>query len=197
MRKIFAAIFSSFLLLNPTFAGSGSTINGTAHLKGEKYDSLTVNGNLTFDDLTIKEGLVVNGNLEGKGLKCAAMKSNGLARLDRIEVGSVKSNGFFRAKNVEIKDSGEFNGGCEIKNGKLPSIQIRGREATLIKCEVNGDLHIKKIEYSCCSCHQRLELRENSVVTGDLLFDLEGGEVYLFGGSKVMGKIVNGKLIER
>lgn len=198
-------MFAMLLGLNvPAFAKNISTINGGSHLNKGEYDSLEANGAITFKDLAIKDSLVINGSIQGKNLKCKTMKSNGSVDVDGLQVQGVESNGSFSAENVEITGKSEFNGSLEIKNGKLHDIQIASTRSTIIETQVNGNIRIKKVNKgwnffgfkSNESSTQILELKGNSLVSGDIFFE-EDGEVHLFDGAKVEGKIVNAKAIQK
>jgi hypothetical protein len=100
MKKILFSVFAILLSLNITaFAKNGSTINGSSHLENGKYDSLEVNGNLTFKDLLITDSIVVNGSVQGKNLKCHTIKSNGSLDIDGLWAQGVDSNGSFSGQN--------------------------------------------------------------------------------------------------
>ena len=205
MKKILFIVFASLLGLNaPAFAKDTSIINGNTHLNKEEYDSLKVNGNLTFKDLEIKNALSINGNIHGKNLKCKTIESKGSFDVDGLQAQSVESNGFFTGKNVDITGESKFNGALEIKNGKLHDIQIVSTRSTFVDTQINGNIHVKKVNKgrnffglkSNESSAQVLELKGNSLATGDIFFE-EEGEVHLFDGAKVRGKVVNAKVIQK
>ncbi|MDP5110046.1 MAG: hypothetical protein NWP47_01505 [Rickettsiaceae bacterium] len=184
----------------PAYAKNASIINGSSNLKQQVYDSLEVNGTLTFTDLTIKESLIINGKIQGKNLKCRNITSNGSFDVDGFQAQNVKTNGSFKGMNIEITGKSEFNGALEITNGKLHNIQVVNTLSTLVDTNVSGNINIKidkgfGVRPSTSSV-QVLELKGNSLVTGDVIFEEEGA-VYLFDKSKVQGKIVNAKIIEK
>ena len=201
MNKILSLMLIILFGLNiPAYAKNASIINGSSNLKQQVYDSLEVNGTLTFTDLTIKESLIINGKIQGKNLKCRNITSNGSFDVDGFQAQNVKTNGSFKGMNIEITGKSEFNGALEITNGKLHNIQVVNTLSTLVDTNVSGNINIKidkgfGVRPSTSSV-QVLELKGNSLVTGDVIFEEEGA-VYLFDKSKVQGKIVNAKIIEK
>ena len=202
MNKILSLMLMILLGLNVSaYAKNASIINGSSNLKQQVYDSLQINGALKFKDLTIKESLIINGKIQGKNLKCRNITSNGSFDVDGFQAQNVKTNGSFKGMNIEITGKSEFNGALEITNGKLHNIQIVNTLSTLIDTNVSGNVNIKKIDKGfrvrpSTSLVQVLELKGSSLVTGDVNFE-EEGTVYLFDKSKVQGKIVNAKIIEK
>lgn len=202
MNKILSLMLMILLGLNVSaYAKNASIINGSSNLKQQVYDSLQINGALKFKDLTIKESLIINGKIQGKNLKCRNITSNGSFDVDGFQAQNVKTNGSFKGMNIEITGKSEFNGALEITNGKLHNIQIVNTLSTLIDTNVSGNINIKKIDKGfrvrpSTSSVQVLELKGSSLVTGDVIFEEEGA-VYLFDKSKVQGKIVNAKIIEK
>ena len=78
MKQILFTIFMTLVGFNvPATAKEVSTIDGSSHLTRGEYDSLKVNGQLTFNGLIIKDLLSVNGSIHGKNLQCKTVKSNG------------------------------------------------------------------------------------------------------------------------
>lgn len=202
MNKILSLMLMILLGLNVSaYAKNASIINGSSNLKQQVYDSLQINGALKFKDLTIKESLIINGKIQGKNLKCRNITSNGSFDVDGFQAQNVKTNGSFKGMNIKITGKSEFNGALEITNGKLHNIQIVNTLSTLIDTNVSGNINIKKIDKGfrvrpSTSSVQVLELKGSSLVTGDVIFEEEGA-VYLFDKSKVQGKIVNAKIIEK
>jgi len=203
MKKILSIIFTIFLGLNVSaFAKDISTINGSSRLNKVEYDSLEVNGDLTFGDLSIKDSLVVNGSIQGKTLKCKIFKANGSVDVDGFQAQDVKSSGLFSGENITVTGDAEFDGGLEIENGKLHDMQIASARSTIVDTQVNGNIRIKKVNKGWSffgfksnePSAQILELKGNSFVNGDIFFE-ENGEVHIFDGAKVKGKIVNAKVI--
>ncbi len=103
-----------------------------------------------------------------------------------------------------IQGESVFNGNVDIKNGKLHDVQIASRNAILRDSAVNGNICVKKVskeksffgfKYDVLS-NQILELKGNTTISGDVIFEKEG-EVHLFEGAKIAGKLVNARLIQK
>lgn len=206
MNTMLFSMCAILLGLNITaFAKYGSTINGSSYLSKGEYDSLKINGNLTFKDLFVKDSIVINGSARGQKLKCHTIKSNGSIDVDGLQVQDVESNGSFSGKNIDIAGDAEFNGRVEIKNGKLHDIQIISTKSTFLKTQVIGDIFIKKIVkrswlffgfLSHEPSTQILELKDHTIVSGNVVFE-EDGEVHLFNGAKVEGQIIKARVIKK
>ncbi|WHA06759.1 hypothetical protein N3Z16_01030 [Candidatus Megaera polyxenophila] len=205
MKKILFTIFMTLVGLNaPAIAKEVSAINGSSHLTKGEYDSLKVNGHLTFNGLVIKDLLIVNGSIHGKNLECKTVKSNGSFDVDGLQARNVESNGSFTGKNIEIIGEAVFNGGVKITNGKLNDIKIATMRTTFTNTVVNGNILFKKVNngkgfldfVSNQSSVQVLELKGRSLIIGDLIFE-EDGEIHLFDLAEVKGKIVNAKVIQK
>lgn len=201
-KKIFGLLSILLGLHISAFANSGSVINGSSYLKKAQYDSLQVNGNLKFTELSIKDAMVVNGNIQGRNLVCGTIKSNGSVDVDGLKAQSIESNGSFLGQNIAIAGAVKFNGGVDIKNGKLHDVQIESKKSTLIDTQVNGNIHINKTNKSWDflnagqSSAQIIELKGHTMVTGDVIFE-GNGEVHLFAGAKIEGKVVNGRVVQK
>ncbi len=198
-------VLAVFLGLNtPVFAKGISIINGSSNLSKGEYDSLEVNGSLTFTDLFIKDSIVINGSIQGKNLKCNTMESNGSVKINGLKAKSVESNGSFSGENIEVTGEFEVHGGVDIKNGKLHNIKIASIRSTILDTQVNGNIRIEKVTEgwnffgfkSSESSPQILELKGKSIVSGDVFFEKDG-EVHIFDGSKVEGKVTNAKVIPK
>lgn len=199
MKKILFSIFLILLVLNiKAFAKDVFTINGSSHLNKGEYDSLEVNGALTFKELFIKDSIVVNGRIHGNDLKCRTIEVNGSVEIDRLWAQNVESNGLFLGQNIDISGDAEFNGRVEIKTGKLHNIQIVSIKSTIIDTEVNGNIWVKKLNNFKSNelLTQILELKGDTIVSGDVVFE-EEGEVYLFDGAKIEGKVIKAKVIQK
>ena len=192
-------IISSIVAIN-SFANDAE-INGQVSLKNSRYESLKINGNLAFENLDVKGELEVNGNKEGKNLKCRKIKSNGSFQGDGLIVEDIESNGSFIGKNVEISGSGKFNGYVEIQNGKLNQVEISSDKAIFTDSTINKIL-IKKIESDSLfqldknkKNKQVVELHGDSSVI-DIEF-AEEGEVHISDKSQVTGKMINCQVIRK
>jgi hypothetical protein len=206
MKQILFIVFIILVGFNaPAIAKEVSTINGSSNLTKGEYDSLKVNGHLTFNGLVIKDLLIVNGSIHGKSLQCKTVKSNGSCDVEGFQTENLESNGSFTGKNIEIIGEAVFNGGIKITNGKLNDIKIAIMRTTFTDIVVNGNIFFKKANKekgflgftsNNQSSVQVLELKGRSLIIGDTIFE-ENGEIHLFDLAEVKGKIVNAKVIQK
>lgn len=197
-------IFISLTLPSYSMAQTSTitTINNNISLNKEKYDSLTVNGSLSFNDLSVANTIIVNGSIEGQNLKCNTLQVNGRTSIDQLEAQEIKNNGLFKGKNIAITGNTEINGSIEITNGKLNTIHAAAIKAVFINSEITGSVIVKKAQ-RCWRFlgateppPQILELKEKSIILGDIIFE-DPGEVHLFDASQIKGKVLNGQVIAK
>jgi hypothetical protein len=206
MKQILFIVFIILVGFNaPAIAKEVSTINGSSNLTKGEYDSLKVNGHLTFNGLVIKDLLIVNGSIHAENLECKTIKSNGSFDVEGFQAENLESNGSFTGKNIEIIGEAVFNGGIKITNGKLNDIKIATMRTTFTDIVVNGNIFFKKANkekgfFGFTSNNQSsvqvLELKGRSLIIGDIIFE-ENGEIHLFDLAEVKGKIVNAKVIQK
>jgi hypothetical protein len=205
LKKTALVVLTFLLGINTlTFPNKVCVINGHSDLKKQEYESLEINGDIIFENLTINNALDVNGRIHGKHLTCKTMASNGSVDVENLQAQTIESNGSFSGKNIKITGESKFNGEVEITNGTIKSIEVSGEQLTLSNTAVHGTIHIKKVTKGGTvsdfqfkkSSTQILELKGTSVVTGDVIFEQEG-EVHLFNGAKIHGKTIRAKVIRK
>ena len=191
--------------LNVTaFANDQLVINGSTHLNKAEYDTLNVNGNLTFNHLIIKNSIVINGSVQGENLTCATFQSHGSVDINGLQAFSIVSSGSFKGNTITVTNASKFNGEVDIKKGHLQDLQIASTTPTFIDTEIHGNILIKKAkegwDFFGFASHalstQVLTLKGQTSVSGDISFE-EDGEVHLIDGAKVEGKITNAKVIQK
>lgn len=195
MNKILFSIFAILLGFNIAACAKESvTINGSSNLIKAEYDSLEVNGVLAFQDLSIKNSIIVNGSLAGKNLKCRSMESNGSVDIDGLQTQTVEINGSFSAKNVAISGTAIFNGAVKIANGTIQEVEISSKAANMTNVVVNGNINIRSGNNN--TLPQILRLQGKTVVKGDVIFE-EDGKIYLSDSAKIEGQVVNASIIQK
>ncbi|EKE01988.1 MAG: hypothetical protein ACD_21C00011G0013 [uncultured bacterium] len=167
-------------------------INGSATLEDVALKSLTENGSLTFNNLTIEDKLRVNGSVNGKKLKCKEFKINGGLDGKNIEATKGHVNGSLDATDIKVTEELTVNGQVLVKNGDLGSVVICGRDSKLINSKIK-DVFVKKGDGGV----QVLELGKKTVVSGDVVFESGEGKIYLSGSSEVLGDIKGATVIKK
>lgn len=185
-----------FLLNISVLANANETFYGSANLKEKEYESLLVNGSLKFENLVIRGTTSINGSIKGRGLKSNNLKVNGSVNIEAAKVQTVDISGSFLAKEVEIFGDSYFRGSIDIVNGQLSNMIIYSKNSVIEDTNVSGNIHIKKENNDNKHRPQILELKGNSTVTGDIVFD-DKGEIYISDSSKIEGKITNAKIIRK
>ena len=183
---------------------AAQVISGSSVLKDRNFDSLQVNGALEFNNLIVDDLLEVNGSISGKNLKCRDLKSNGSLHIEVLRAHNIEGNGSFEGKNIEVTEQAKINGYAKITDGKLNIVEIASFNSVFVNTKVIGNIVIKKTDNGFNLSNlkskdpkvQILELKDDSVISGNITFEAEGGEVHLFDSSKVYGKVLNGKVIK-
>lgn len=187
-----------------------SIFNFSTQLSHEKYDSLTVNGALNFDDLKIEKMLNVNGYAGGKSLSCDNFIINGALEADEVHAKTGTVNGSLQGNSIHIENDLTVHGsleGSKIKvfgkteiygaisasNSTFDDIEISSSEAEFKGTTTNNITFKKprKVERI-----QKITLKNQSIVKGDIVFESGKGEVYMSGDSKVLGTIKGGTIVQ-
>ncbi len=181
------------LALSALAVAQNGTVNGVSDLNDKTYDSLEVNGTLTFKNLVVTKSIVTNGSVQGGNLKCQTLKTNGSADLKGLQAQNLESNGSFIGRDIAVTGKTELNGAAEIKSGKLNEVQISSEKSTIIDTKISGNIEVKK-PGKLKSKIQILELKGKTEVTGNVTFE-QDGELHLFDDAKVVGKISKAQVI--
>lgn len=219
--KILFPLFVS-VLISSAFANAPSqVINGSGTLRDAHFDTVQVNGSLTFEKISIDQSLKVNGFLTGKGLECDDLKINGSTDIQNVKANSLEINGSLSCENVHVQnvfsiygkltaknffveDKCTIHGNFHIDKGTIAALSTSCMEGTLSGCTV-GQIDVRKNKKNFnffgfsteISSRQILELKNGTVVSGNIEFESEGGEVHLFDTSRVQGKVLRGKIIQK
>lgn len=204
MRKILFLVAVILGINLSVLAETPSVINGSSSLSYKEYDSLTVNGNLTFNHLRINNDLVINGGMQGEYLACKILQLNGSFSAENFRAEIVKSNGSFIGENIKITGASEFSGLISIKNAKLGSIVVATKLATFEHIEIAGDIIVKKVKIQSRAAGDKsgqpstqiLELKGKNLITGNITFEDEG-ELHISEDTSVKGTITNAKIIRK
>lgn len=199
MKKIQNLTLIILFLLNISALANGTngneTFYGSANLKQKEYKSLLVQGSLKFADIVVEDVISINGSIKGKGLKSNNLQVNGSVDIEMAKLQTVDISGSFLGKDVEISGESLIRGGINIINGQLSKMVIYSENSVIEDTNVNDNIYIKK-EKNNKNRPQIIELKGNSTIKGDIVFDDEG-EVHIFGEAKVEGEIINARVIQK
>ena len=217
----FKRLLTVFALICP-FMAYGQNINGDTSLHDLDFPELEVNGNLRFKNLHVEEGVQVNGTLSGKKLECKNIAVNGSAHISKVKTiglqvnGSLSGNsieaqtlevdGSLDAKNFSVATKMQVNGEVEAVNATIGDCYLTSQEATFVDSKVASILvkDTKTRDTSFWSfivpskpSPQVITLKGSTVVSGDIEFEKEGGEVHIFDNAVVNGKITSGTTVKK
>jgi len=181
-----------------------SKISGRIVINHGHHDSLQVNGSLECQNLVVKETLKINGGLKGRNLKCKTLVSHGGSDIIDLKAEDFRSHGSLKAKNIQITGCLNLTGKAEVWDGKLNKVELAAERTVFTNTPIAGDIRVKKLHTSGSffgffwgkSLPQTLELKNKTIVQGDIVFE-EEGEVHLFDGCEVRGQIVNAKVVRK
>jgi cytoskeletal protein CcmA (bactofilin family) len=201
-KKLGLVIFAHFFAhAFPVQGIQDSEINGSVVVNHVHYDSLQVNGSLECEGLVVKEDLKMNGSLQADKLKCKTLRIHGNGDILGLEAEDFKSHGSLKAKNIQITGCLELTGKSEVWDGKLNKVELAAERTVFGNTYVAGAIRVKKLQtgwsfFGSKSLPQTLELKNKSIVQGDIVFE-EEGEVHLFDGCEVRGQIRNAKVVRK
>lgn len=173
--------------------------------------TLRVNGAMKADRL-VCEKISVNGSVQVKDAKVTDVSVNGSFGGEDVQVaGSVSVNGSFKAANIAVTGDTKIAGSMSVKNGTMNRVQVAAMKATFERSKIN-QIVVKKGSYDFFGYNFRfsfsnlfgfgkqetqvLELKEGTVVSGDVVFEAGNGEVHLVGNSEIKG-VVEGAVVVR
>lgn len=140
--------------------------------------SLTGNGMVSVNGTTIEGPTHINGMLTADDASFASLNVNGSVSLMQCSV------------NTEA----DIKGSLKASSSKFESsLDIYSGSTRFINSKVNNNLHVHHTDTK----NQEVYLDNNSEVGGDIVFDDGHGKVYLRGGSKVVGNVIGGELINK
>jgi hypothetical protein len=188
----------------PGMAQEPEVMNGNVNLISKEYDSLSINGGLTFENLSIKNLLIINGRIQGKNLQCTIINSNGSLNVTGLQAQNIESHGTFLAKDIDVTGESILRGTIEITNAKLNQIKMSTTQTTFTNAEVRGNVILENIDKA--SDHlggsfpqpqpQVLKLKGKSLILGDIIFENKG-EVHVFDQARIEGKVINATVVRK
>lgn len=160
---------SNIKIINGTFNTSHSTVT----------EQLKINGAATLGPKTIiTKPIVINGQLE----------TNGAVIENEIAV-----NGTAEINHSTFKSKSQFSGNMSAQESQfLETINLLMNEAVFTHCAIN-QIVIKTV--ALVRSKQKIYLKNNCIISGDITFESGHGEVWLDSSSQLQGKIHGGKIV--
>lgn len=209
MIKLISAIVLVFHFINQLAYAKTQNIDGSANLENTTLENFTINGTLNFKDLVIQEELHVSGWLEGKNLNAKKIEIDGSFEGENIKSENLIISGSFSGVGVKVKDilkvDGSLSGSNIVVQGatKVAGVMsVSGSEFVSIELETEkSDLTASKAKTILVKEDktkvQKLELRKKTIISDDVTFESGKGEVYLYDGSEILGKVRGAVVIKK
>ena len=189
--------FCTSIMWNNDQNHKNRVINGSANLVNAEYENVTVNGSLSFNNLSVKNKLNVNGTSFGLKLIAKIIEFNGSIEASNVKAQLLTVNGSLTGSDITITEKTKLNGPAHVNNAQLHSVDIASTIAAFIDSEITGNTVIKKVITNDKPAKQIIELKGNTVVLGDITFEQEGGEIHLYDQAEVKGTVLNGRVVKK
>ncbi|MBM18091.1 MAG: hypothetical protein CL947_03445 [Epsilonproteobacteria bacterium] len=160
------------------------TINGSAKLQNSAFIKLIVNGSADVQEITVTKQFIINGSLEAIDSNFENVIANGTSAFTKCKVvnkAHVSGTAYFQNSDVDkvevISNAIEFEN-CKVVSVVMKKVSIFLRLLGLFRFS------------------QKIVLND-TVVAGDIVFESGNGTVVLQRASRVVGKIIGGKIIQK
>lgn len=190
------------------------SVAGAANYTNVERESLSISGSLTFSNLTVTRDLSVAGNASGNRLTCNKLSISGALNGDHISCEKLEVTGSLKAEDLKVSGTANVSGKIALDNSSIDALSwgaagelalvstpFLAHNSTFNQINVTSsgpkswNLFFVKVS-STASCNKIL-LTGSSVVTGDVLFEKEGGVVELHDTAQVKGKVINGTITHK
>lgn len=181
--------FTSFVG-NENSRGMEMAVNGFIKLKDRELDSLVVHGSAELRDV-VANTISISGNLEASNLKSS-----------KISVSGMLNAGNLKAKKLDVAGSANLFDGSHIEEETVIAGSLNATDSFFKKVEAASE----RIVLSNCEV-QELAVKEirpekkqiveliGGTIYGDVIFERDGGQVFLKSGAQVKGKVVRASVI--
>lgn len=150
---------------------------GFVHYGKENIPHVYANGTVFLNGTHIEQTLKANGDVEAI----------------QAQIASLFVNGHIRLRNCVIHDKSFINGSLEAENCLLEEKLSIATDLIILKnCETNSIT----IRPSKLNRPQILDMRENTVVNGSIVFESGQGQVWTSKNSEVTGYIKGAKIYQ-
>lgn len=143
--------------------------------------AMVVNGNVQTKSSNINNTLTVNGSLTAhQSTFNGPLTVNGSLKAQASKFVNTTINGSLNCKKcVFLKDLTVSSNQIQLSHSSLKNLTINGQSGGLFSSKKTPKLY----------------LNNSSIVAGNITFKNSSGVVYLNSGSKITGKIINGKSV--
>ncbi|QQR53617.1 hypothetical protein IPH25_02005 [bacterium] len=170
-------------------------IKGVKSVANKEYNELHVQGPFHFENIVIKNRFFGQGKVTGKGLICNKLEGQGSFKVENVQAETINRMGLFSVQKLTVSSDATFQGKVTIVDGTLKNVFILASRSIFKSSYIDGNISIKKSNDKHGRI-QTLELKDGTVVSGDVIFE-QAGDVYLYNGSEIKGKVVNGTIIKK
>jgi hypothetical protein len=165
-------------------------INGSADIKSAIIDMISIQGSSHMHSIQAKniytEGASILDNIEAHEIEIKAS-----ANISNSKTKNLRMYGSLSGTNLGVENNIVIHAGGLIQDSRCNNIEAHGT-LILIDTKVSGQITIGE---SLSMQKQIVKLKGNTVVH-DITFDGEG-EVHIFGGAQIMGRVTNGTVITK
>ncbi len=166
------------------------TVKGNQSFKNSQFKSLTAYGTLNFDNIIIDETLKVDGAANGKILACKAFHVNGALNVQNLKSSEAIVKGAFNGEDVVITGKTIIEGELNAKNSSFQDIEIKSTKSSLDDSTAHNIL-VNPTKNK----PQKIILKGNTVISGDIVFEAGDGEVHVGDKVKIKGHVKGAKVI--
>lgn len=199
LKLILIIALASFGMLNSRL--DVQIIAGNAKLEKASYESLTIAGELDFNNLTIEKNLTVSSSANGNSLKCNKFIVNGSFTGKNIQAqnGEVNGalscneasidndlivNGSLSGKGIKVSGKTKVDGNLDASKSCFSNIETAAFRVTL-KNSKAMNIFVKKTKHES----QRIYLEGKTIIEGNITFESGNGKVFISKETKVVGDI--------
>lgn len=195
MKKIILAVF---LLLNVSLLSLTAFAQSVCKYSIAKVtcgagivSNVFAAGWAELNGTTVTNSTTVEGFLKAYNVNLNTVSANGMVTINNSTI-----KGFFHFRgDLTVNGLTDYNklemvGILDASNSSFDDIEITSEKSYLSSTSTKNI-----VEHMASNHHEKIYLRNNSVVNGDISFDSGNGEVVVSGGSRVMGAVRGGRII--
>jgi len=156
-------------------------------LDGGRYETVTVDGSLEFDDVDALT-MTVNGNATGEDGTFVSLAVNGSLKAEDCTSEELTVNGPANLEDCKIKGLCSITGNVTAQDCQMGSLYTSAMSVVLDDCIINGDIMIRP-DMGALGGEQELRLNGATIVKGSITFEDGSGVI-----SKSSDAIVEGEI---